>query len=116
DKVVSQFEDILFAESDFGLFQKLVKAEDEQTALETNIATLVTALKNDLQTGHGRNFFDLIIKYNELSSKEKNTSTAPPSTEPGFESYGSVIKTGYEGCGRPLTHPIYLRTDLPAQI
>ena len=94
DKVVSQFEDIFFAESEYefdhkeeevsieilnleskkekkvkeieGLNQKNnhQKLLDEQTKLETNVATLVTALKNDLRTPGvgGRKFFDLIIK------------------------------------------------------
>ena len=30
--------------------------------------------------------------------------------------YGSVIKTGYNGNGKPYTHPIYLTNDLPGQI
>jgi len=75
---------------------------------------LVTALKNDLRTPGvgGRKFFELICEYNDLQSRELYKPTTPATAN----SYGSVIKTGYNGNGKPYTHPIYLTNDLPGQI
>ena len=146
DKVVSQFEDIFFAESEYefdhkeeevsieilnleskkekkvkeieGLNQKnnYQKLLDEQTKLETNVATLVTALKNDLKTPGvgGRKFFDLIAENNKNTSNEIYTSTAPATAE----TYGSIIKTGYYYTknGKPYTHPIYVTIDFQCQV
>ncbi|CAG8671747.1 38_t:CDS:2, partial [Paraglomus brasilianum] len=71
DKVVSQFEDIFFAESEYEFDHK----EEE----------------NDLKTPGvgGRKFFDLIAENNKNTSNEIYTSTAPATTE----IYGSIIKT-----------------------
>src|SRR5438128_748529 len=121
DKVVSQFEDILFSEFNPEFDQKeeaavlkIIELEekgekvdkeieelskkynqkllDEQTKLETNVATLVTALKTDLRTpGGGRKFFELLVEEAEISSKVKYTPTEPE----GSDYYGSIIKTGY---------------------
>src|SRR6185312_15549070 len=142
-KVVSQFEDVLFSESDPEFDQKHEKAilevkdledkrkvvnkeiqelekeyndslEKEQTKLETNIGIAVGALKNDLRTpGVGsRKFFELICEYNDLQSRE----LYKPATPATANSYGSVIKTGYNGNNKPYTHPIYLCMDFQGQI
>ncbi|CAG8667969.1 986_t:CDS:2, partial [Paraglomus brasilianum] len=122
DKIIDNFEDILFSESDPEFDQKHEKAilevkdledkekvvnkeiqelekeyndllEKKQTALETNIGIAVGALKNDLQTPGvgGRKFFELICEYNDLQSRELYKPTTPATAN----SYGSVIKTGY---------------------
>ncbi|CAG8696880.1 5286_t:CDS:2 [Funneliformis caledonium] len=143
DKVVSQFEDIFFAKSEYEFDHKeeevsieILNLENkkekkvkeieslnqknnhqkllnEQIKLETNVATLVTALKNDLRTpGVGdRKFFDLIAENNKNTSNEIYTSTAPATAE----TYGSIIKTGYTKNSKPYTHPIYVTIDFQYQ-
>ena len=89
------------------------KLEKEQTILETNVAIAVGALKNDLRTPGvgGRKFFELIREYNDLQSRELYKPTTPATAN----SYGSVIKTGYNGNGKPYTHPIYLCISMDFQ-
>ncbi|CAG8541343.1 10104_t:CDS:10 [Diversispora eburnea] len=88
--------------------QKLL---DEQTNLETNVDKLVTKLKDDLKNvgSNSRKFIESIIKFNERYEEEINKPSVPASAT----SYGSVIKTGYSGNGKPYTHPLYLGDDLP---
>ena len=144
DKVISQFEDILFSESDPEFDRKiedktialgeLLKKEEEitkeieklrkkysteivkkQTDLRNRIVNdLVPKLKDNLRdTGSGDwKILDNMIKSNEEYANRIYRSDISETTK----HYGSVIKTGYNGNGKPYTHPIYLTNDLPGQI
>ncbi|CAG8679925.1 7216_t:CDS:10 [Dentiscutata erythropus] len=141
DKVVSQFEDILFAESDPEFDQKIEEAalkindlkekgeaidkeikelkkkyndslEKKQTVLETKVNAAVAALKNDLRTvGAGGHRF-----FEETIKSNKIVSEekykSDTSAIPG-ETYGSVIKTNVNASsnGKSYTNAVYLSMD-----
>jgi len=86
----------------------------EQTGLENKVAITVEKLKDDLRTPNagGRKILDLIKKSNEDCAKVIYT----PNTPKTIDYYGSLIKTSYNNCSRPYTHPLYLSNDLPGQI
>ena len=75
---------------------------------------MVPKLKDNLQdTGSGDwKILDNMIKSNEEYANQIYRSDISETTK----HYGSVIKTGYNGNGKPYTHPIYLTNDLPGQI
>ncbi|CAI2189147.1 5357_t:CDS:2, partial [Funneliformis geosporum] len=104
DKVISQFENVLFAESEPEFNRKiqttLLKIKDLN---ETKVATAFTALKNDLDTV-GAGICHKILQ--NIIDTNKATTT----------SYRSIIKTGYTVKDKPYTHPAYLLKDLPGQI
>ena len=87
----------------------------KQTDLRNKIVNvLVPKLKDNLQdTGSGDwKILDNMIKSNEEYANRIYRSDISETTK----HYGSVIKTGYNGNGKPYTHPIYLTNDLPGQI
>ncbi|CAG8553572.1 6766_t:CDS:2 [Funneliformis caledonium] len=141
DKVVSQFEDILFSEFDSEFDQKikdktialeeLLKKEEEiikeierlrkkynteivkkQTDLRNKIVNvLVSKLKDNLQDTGSG---DRKILDNMIkSNKEYANRSYRSNISKTTKHYGSVIKTGYNRNGKPYTHSIYLTNDLP---
>src|SRR2546421_348903 len=144
DKVISQFEDVLFAESEPEFFWKEEKAAlkiknlgderkaidekikklekkynqkllDEQGALEHKIAYAVTALQADLKhVGVGGRRFFEAAVASSDATSKRKYKSTTPAI-PGV-SYGSIIKTGYTKNSKPNTHPMYLLSDLPGQI
>ena len=140
DKVVSQFEDILFSESDPEFDQKiedrtialgeLLKKEEEiakeierlrkkcsteivkkQTNLRNRIVdALVPALKSWFKK---QGVGQKILNNMIESNKEYSNRIYSSNISETTKHYGSVIKTGYDGNSKPYTHPIYLTNDLP---
>ena len=146
DKVVSQFEDILFAESDPEFDQKIEEAalkindlkekgeaidkeikqlkkkyndslEKKQTALETKVNAAVAALKNDLRTvGAGGHRFFEETIKSNKIVSEEKYKSDTPAI-PG-ETYGSVIKTNVNASsnGKSYTNAVYLSMGFQGQI
>ncbi|CAI2162239.1 17159_t:CDS:1 [Funneliformis geosporum] len=143
DKVISQLEDVFFAENEpefdrkiettalklkelldkgKGVDEEIEKLQkkynqkllEEQTTLEGKVSAAVTALKNELKTAGGAG---LKILQNIIdSNKDYSERFYTPTVPDSATSYGSVIQTGYISSAKPYAHPAYLLEDLPGQI